>query len=126
MADARLTLHDAAMLWVLDGEYGRVVDAAVGCIESDVAPAAAVDVLAGSSPRDPYSERLEMVGAALDELGLPPVPTDPEELAREGARILTGSLRTGELTRADLGSWMSQSLSCDTRERMESALEATG
>jgi len=121
MAEARQTLHDAAVLWVLDGEYGRVVDAAVACIEAGVT-SSAVDVLAGSSPRDAYSERQEMVTLALDDLDLPPVPADPDDLAREGARILAWSLSRGDLSRSALGSWMAQSLTCETRDRVESAL----
>lgn len=122
MTEAVQNLRDAAVLWVLDGEFSRVVDAAVGCIGAGVV-SEAVDVLAGSSPRDPYSERMEMVALALDELGLPALPVDPEDLAREGAAILARSVIRGNLTRADLGSWMTQSLTCETRERVESALE---
>ena len=124
MGDARQNLHDAAVLWVLDGEFGRVVDAAVACIEAGV-ESGAVDVLAGSSPSDPYSERQEMVTLALDELELPAVPSDPDDLAHEGALILARSVSRGDLTRAGIGSWMSQSLTCETRERVESALDGT-
>ena len=122
--DARQNLHDAAVLWVLDGQYQRVVDAAIGCIVADIA-SAEVDVLAGSSPSDPYSERLDMVGAALDDLSLPGIPDDPDDLAREGARIVARSLTRGDLTRADLGSWMAGNLTCETRARVETALETT-
>ncbi len=123
MTEAAQNLRDAAVLWVLDGEFGRVVDAAVACIEAGVA-SAPVDVLAGSSPRDPYSERMEMVILALDDLGLPALPADPEDLAREGAAILARSVILGDLTQAGLGDWMSQSLTCETRERVEEALKA--
>ncbi|MDA8438900.1 MAG: hypothetical protein M0Z51_08580 [Propionibacterium sp.] len=123
--DTRQNLHDAAVLWVLDGQYQRVIDAAIGCIEADIA-SIGVDVLAGSSPGDPYSERLDMVGEALDELGLPLVPADPDELAREGARILARSLTRGDLTGADLGSWLTGSLTCETRARVETAFESAG
>ncbi len=103
--DARQNLHDAAVLWVLDGRYARVVDAAIACIEADIA-SEGVDVLAGSSPSDAYSERLDMVAVALDDLALPPLPTDPDELARAGAGILARSLLRGDLTRTGLGTWM--------------------
>lgn len=122
--DTRQNLHDAAVLWVLDGQYQRVIDAAIDCIEADIA-STGVDMLAGSSPGDPYSERLDMVDAALGELGVDAVPDDPDELAREGARILARSLTRGVLTSADLGSWLSQSLTCETRARVETAFEST-
>ncbi len=122
MSDASEDLCDAAVLWVLDGRYERVVDAAVACIMAD-ASTSEVDILAGSSPIDPYSERLAMVTAALDSLGLPPVPTDPDKLAREGARIVTRSVARGDLSENDISSWLSGRLSCEVRSRVETALD---
>lgn len=115
-------LRDAAVLWVLDGEYARVVDAAVACLVADVG-GDDVAILAGTSPSDNYSERLARVEAALDELHLPPLPEAPEEIAAEGAAIVMRSKQRGELTDADLTSWVTGSLTCEVREQIETALE---
>lgn len=119
--DVTNRLREAAVLWVLDGEYARVVDAAVACLVADTGGDDVAN-LAGSAASDPYAERLAMVAAALDELGLPAVPDDPTRLAAEGAAILVRSRARGDLTAADLGSWLTGSLTCEVRERMEDAL----
>lgn len=120
--DPAQALHDAAVLWVLDGEYARVVDAAVSCLVADVG-GEHVAILAGTSPSDNYSERLARVELALDELDLPPLPESPAELAAEGAGILTRFQLRGELTDSALNTWVTGSLTCEVREQVETALE---
>ena len=115
-------LHDAAVLWALDGNYQRVIDAAVECLVADV-ESDAVNILAGSSASDPFSERVELVALALEDLGLPAVPADPDQLAREGVRILARSFEGDALTTDDLESWMNGSLTCESRVRVADALE---
>lgn len=123
--DAAADLREAAVMWVLDGEYARVVDAAVACLVADVG-GDDVAILAGTSPSDNYSERLARVEAALEELNLEPLPASPEELAAEGAAIVTRSRQRGELSDADLTSWVTGSLTCEVRDRVETALEDPG
>jgi hypothetical protein len=81
-----------------------------------------LDILAGSSPSEPYSERLDLVRIVLEELDLPAVPDDPDELARDAVRIQLGARRAGILSVADLDTWVTGSLTCDTRDRVEDAL----
>lgn len=114
-------LRDAAVLWVVDGEFSRVVDAAVECLLRGRSTPS-LDTLAGSSPSEPYAERLDLVGRALDELELPAVPEDPDELAREAVRIQLRARRAGVLSAIDLSSWVTGRLTCDTRARVEDAL----
>lgn len=114
-------LRDAAVLWVVDGEFGRVVDAAVDCLVRGTSTPS-LDILAGSSPSEPYSERLDLVRSVLDELDLPAVPEDPDELAREAVRIQLRARSAGLLSGTDLSSWVTGSLTCDTRARVEDAL----
>lgn len=109
------------MLWVLDGGYERVVDAAVDCLVSGL-DSDAVAMLAGSLTADPFSERLALVDAALEELGLAPLPVDPDALAAAGAAVIAGALARGERAPEDVGSWVTGSLTCETRGRMEQAL----
>ena len=115
-------LRDAAILWVLDGAYQRVVDAAVACLVADVG-GEDVAILAGSTPSDPYSLRQQMVADALDELGLSPVPDDQNELAAAGAAIQVRRQAVGDLDAAGLRSWVTGSLTCEVRERIEGALD---
>ncbi len=124
MSDAAADLRDSAVMWVLDGEYARVVDAAVACLVADVG-GDDVAILAGTSPSDNYSERLARVEAALEELDLPPLPGSPENVAAEGAAILARSRQRGELSDEDLSSWVTGSLTCEVRERVEEALGET-
>lgn len=114
-------LREAAVLWVVDGEFDRVVQAAVECLVHDVSTPS-LDILAGSSPSDPYAERLDLVGSVLDELDLPAVSDDPDELAREAALIQLRARQAGILSGSDLDSWVTGSLTCDTRARVEDAL----
>lgn len=114
-------LRDAAVLWVVDGDFGRVVDAAVECLLRGRSTPS-LDTLAGSSPSEPYAERLDLVGRVLDELDLPAVPEDPDELAREAVRIQLRARRAGVLSAIDLSSWVTGRLTCDTRARVEDAL----
>ena len=58
----------------------------------------------------------------LDELDLPAVPQDPDELAREAVRIQLLARRSGVLSATELNTWVSGSLTCDTRARVENAL----
>lgn len=118
-------VRDAAVLWVVDGEFGRLVDAAVECLVHDVSTPS-LDILAGSSPSEPYAERLALVRGVLDELGLPPVPDDPDALAREAVGIQLRAQGAGLLSGTDLDSWVTGSLTCDTRARVEDALAAEG
>ena len=46
-ADEVRQLRDAALLWVIDGEFGRVVDAAVECLMQGTSTPS-LDTLAGS------------------------------------------------------------------------------
>lgn len=124
MSDAAADLRDSAVMWVLDGEYARVVDAAVACLVADVG-GDDVAILAGTSPSDNYSERLARVEAALEELDLPPLPGSTEDVAAEGAAILARSRQRGELSDEDLSSWVTGSLTCEVRERVEEALGET-
>ena len=114
-------LREAAILWVLDGSYQRVVDAAVACLVADVG-AEDVATLAGSTPSDPYAVRQQMVADALDELGLPAVPDDQRALAAEGAAFQVRRRTAGDLDDAGLRSWVTGSLTCEVRERIEDAL----
>lgn len=114
-------LRDAAVMWVLDGEYARVVDAAVSCLVADVGREH-VAILAGTSPSDNYSERLSRVELALEELELPPLPNSPADLAAAGAAILLRSRLRGELTDSAVTSWVTGSLTCEVREQVENAL----
>lgn len=114
-------LRDAAVLWVVDGEFGRVVDAAVDCLVHDISTPS-VDILAGASPSEPYAERLDLVRNVLDELDLPGLPEDPDDLAREAVLIQLRARRGGLLTGQDLDTWVTGSLTCDTRARVEDAL----
>lgn len=123
--DASHRLRDAGVLWVLDGSFDRVVDAAVACLVAGTS-SYSLDMLAGASASDPYAERLELVEATLAELGLPPLPHDPDDLAREGARIQMRALSAGALTPIDLGDWVTGRLTCQTRARVEDALAAEG
>ena len=119
--DAVRQLRDAAVLWVVDGEFVRVVDAAVDClVRGSSTPS--LDILAGSSPSEPYAERLDLVRSVLGELDLPAVPDDPDELAREAVRIQLRARSAGILSGTDLRSWVTGSLTCDTRARVEDAL----
>ncbi len=120
-ADEVRQLRDAALLWVIDGEFGRVVDAAVECLMQGTSTPS-LDTLAGSSPSEPYAERLDLVARTLDELDLPAVPQDPDELAREAVRIQLLARRSGVLSATELNTWVSGSLTCDTRARVENAL----
>ena len=122
MIDTRDGLRDASVLWVLDGSYQRVIDAAVACIVAETSTSA-VDVLAGSHVSDAYGDRLAMVRDALDELGLAPLPDDQAELARQGAEILTRSVESGAIGAADIDTWVTGSLTCEVRTTMEQALE---
>lgn len=122
MTDTRTALRNASVLWVLDGSYQRVVDAAVASIVAETSTPA-VDVLAGSHASDAYGDRLAMVRDALDELGLAPLPEDPAELAREGAAIITASVDTGALSQDDVDTWVTGSLTCEVRSTMENALD---
>lgn len=124
-ADPTTGLRDAAVLWILDGGYARVVDAAVACLLAGISTEA-VDMLAGSTPNDPYAERLDLVARALDELGLDPIPADPDALARDGVRVQLGAVNSGVLTSADLGAWVTGRLTCETRARVEDALGHDG
>lgn len=108
-----VALRDAGVLWLLDGEYQRVVDAAVEIIVAGTSTPE-VDILAGSRPSDPFSERLSMVGDALDSLDAPALPESQDEVARESAEIIA---RQGDA--APLGG-----LACDMRERLENATAA--
>ncbi len=121
--DVSTRLRDAGVLWVLDGSFDRVVDAAVACLVAGRS-SYSLDMLAGASASDPYAERLDLVEAALAELDLPPLPRDPVELAREGARIQLRALTAGALSTIDLGDWVTGRLTCDTRARVEDALAA--
>lgn len=123
--DATSRLRDAGVLWVLDGAFDRVIDAAVACLVAGTS-SYSLDMLAGASASDPYSERLELVETALAELDLPPLPHDPDELAREGVRIQVRALSAGALSQVDLGDWVTGRLTCDTRARVEDALTAEG
>lgn len=120
-SDEARRLRDAAVLWVVDGEFGRVVDAAVTCLVQGTSTPS-VDILAGSSASDPYAERLELVRNVLDELDLPAIPDDPDELAREAVRIQLAARIAGTLSGTALDSWVTGSLTCDTRARVEDAL----
>lgn len=117
-------VRDAAVLWVVDGAFGRVVDAAVDCLVHGVSTPS-LDILAGASPSDPYSERLDLVRSALEELDLPALPDDPDQLAREAVHIQLGFRNAGLLSAGDLSSWVTGSLACDTRARVEDALADT-
>jgi len=120
-SDAVRQLRDAAVLWVVDGEFVRVVDAAVDClVRGSSTPS--LDILAGSSSSEPYAERLDLVRSVLGELDLPAVPDDPDELAREAVRIQLRARSAGILSGTDLRSWVTGSLTCDTRARVEDAL----
>lgn len=114
--------RDAAVLWVTDGQYARVVDAAVACIEAGV-PSTAIDEVAGSSASDPYAERLDLVSAALDDLGLDALPATQEDTAQQGAAIMIQALSRGELTADALGTWVTGGLTCEMRDRVEAALD---
>ncbi len=122
MTDSRAALRDAAVLWVLDGSYQRVIDAAVACIVAE-ASTPAVDILAGSHGSDAYGDRLAMVRDALDELGLAPLPDEQTELARQGAEILTRTVDSGEMSTDEVDTWVTGSLTCEVRTTMEQALE---
>ncbi|MDO5697904.1 MAG: hypothetical protein Q4G51_08010 [Dermatophilus congolensis] len=122
MADTRSALRDASVLWVLDGSYQRVVDAAVACIVANTSTPA-VDVLAGSHASDAYGDRLAIVRDALDELRLAPLPEDPAELAGEGAAIITRSVDSGAMSKDDVDTWVTGSLTCEVRSTMENALD---
>jgi len=108
-------------LWVVDGGYDRVVDAAVACLVAGTSTPS-LDMLAGSSPADPYAERLDLVRTTLDELGLLAVPDDPDELAREAVRVQLRARSAGVLSGADLDTWVTGRLTCETRARVEDAL----
>ncbi len=123
--DVSTRLRDAGVLWVLDGSFDRVVDAAVACLVAGTT-SYSLDMLAGASASDPYAERLDLVEAALAELGLPPLPHDPDDLAREGARIQVRALSAGALSTIDLGDWVTGRLTCETRARVEDALATEG
>ena len=120
-SDAVRRVRDSAVLWVVDGEFSRVVDAAVECLVQGISTPS-LDILAGSSPSEPYSERLDLVRSVFDELDLPAVPDDPDELARDAVRIQLRARRAGILSVADLETWVTGSLTCDTRDRVEDAL----
>ena len=121
MTAEALALREAAILWVLDGAYARVVDAAVACLVADVG-GEDVAILAGSTPSYPYSERLAMVADALDELGLQPVPEDQRQLAAAGAAIQLRRRASGDIDATALRSWVTGSLTCEVRERIEGEL----
>lgn len=114
-------LRDAAVLWVVDGEFHRVVQTAVDCLVHGTSTPS-LDILAGSSPSEPYAERLDLVRSVLDELEVPALPEDPDELAREAVRIQLHAQHTGILSVTDLNAWVTGSLTCDTRARIEDAL----
>ncbi len=111
------------MLWVVDGGYDRVVDAAVACLVAGMSTPS-LDMLAGGSPADPYAERLDLVRSTLDELGQPPVPDAPDELAREAVRVQLRARGAGVLSGGDLDTWVTGRLTCETRARVEDALAA--
>lgn len=105
---------------MVDGEFGRVVDAAVKCLVCGRS-APTLDILAGSSTSEPYSECLDLVRGVLDELDLPALPEDPDELVREAVRIQPHAPSAGILSGAALSSWVT-GFTCDTRTRIEDAL----
>ena len=119
------TLAEASVLWAVDGDFAPVVAAAVDGIVAGV-ESAALDQLAGSSPRDAYAERHALVVSTLDELGLGELPEDPTALAARAAAVTEERLARGELGPDDLAHWLAGSLTCEIRQRMETALDAGG